>query len=168
MPVHEWQMKPSHRCQVLYDVPFKNTKLSEDKLEGKSYALPTMHALYCMCWCQYEGNVRWKSKPSRYEICQSPHKPLRVFYLFHALMLVNIATTIWLKAFPDWEWGKASAYQCWYESWRQAAYHCHISLWTMTDLSVNHQAMVLLWRVELDNSWLFDLVCLSKQRKKIL
>ena len=44
----------------------------------------------------------------KYEIWQSPHKSFSgLFYLFHALMLVNIAVTIGLKAVPDWEMRKS-------------------------------------------------------------
>lgn len=92
----EWRIKPLHRCQTLCYVHFKNTQLHEDKLEGESHSLPPMHAIYTVCWCQCGGNVR--AKPT-----QIPQD----LYLFHALMLVNIAVTIWLTG----KWVKGSAHQ---------------------------------------------------------
>lgn len=160
-PVREWQIKPSFPRQTSYEAPFKNAQLDKDKLEGKSHSLPVMHALYVLVslWRgMRKGNLNQVGM--RYGKTLTNPSGFLFIPCSHACKYSCYYSVVY---FPDWEIKKSlSLPMLPHWCWRQAAYCCHISLWTMIDLAVNHQAMILFWCVKPHNSWLLELVYWSK------
>lgn len=137
----EWRIKPLHRCQTLCYVHFKNTQLHEDKLEGESHSLPPMHAIYTVCWCQCGGNVRGNLNQVDMRYGKAHTNPSGFVFI-----PCSHACKYSCYHLADWEMSKRlSSPTLPYYRWRLAAYRCHISLWTMMDLSGSHQVMVQFW-----------------------
>lgn len=65
IPVWEWQIKPSHRYQTLYDAPFKNTQRDGDKFEGKGTQLASDA---CNIGASVNTDGMWEGNPNQVDM----------------------------------------------------------------------------------------------------